>query len=239
MEMKPFGGCQAMDGLVSALAACSALLFGAASQGASSDTQGITRSQTFVVQSMIDDRRAQIGSGVVVNRDGDILTVATAAHVVRSGAPLRILDVSRKAYYAVIDVRKLRDYDIALVRVRSQSDFTAAPAQFASPVAGEPVWIWGNSQNGFWNLATGTVQSTTARLPGERGAPRITISCERCGAGDSGAGVFGAGGRLIGILTAGWRVPGGPVAFVEVAPLEPIVTELAARDLLEAARVEP
>ena len=78
---------------------------------AGEDPRASTKLQTFVVQSMIDDRKAEIGGGVVVARDGDVLTLVTADHVLRDGARLRIVDVARQAYYDVVGIRRIPDHD--------------------------------------------------------------------------------------------------------------------------------
>ena len=193
--------------------------------------QDLTRQQTFVVQSLIDGDKANIGGGVVVARDGDVLTIATAAHVIKDGGPMRILDTSRQAYYAVIDVRQIPAGDLALVRVRAQPQ-SPQPVALATAAPGEPVWVWGHPDNAFWTLATGTVTRVDARLPHRDDTPRITITCDRCAHGDSGAGVFNAKGQLVGILTASWRVPPGPVLFVEVQPVAEFLPDLNASDNL-------
>jgi serine protease Do len=168
-------------------------------------------------------RKANIGAGVVIARDGELLTLVTAAHVVRSGSPLRILDTSRRSYYVVIDVRTVPNSDLALIRVRTQPDFPVAPVTFGRPTPGEPVWVWGNPANEFWSLSIGNVQSVDVELPGESGARPIAITCETCGNGDSGSGVFATDGKLLGIVTASWKRPDGVVAFVEVQPVNPIL----------------
>ena len=199
--------------------------------------QAATKAQTFVVQSMLDDKRAEIGSGVVVSRDGDVLTLATAAHIVSQGSEsLRILDLSRQSFYQVIDIRTIAGYDLALIRIRAQSGFPVEPAGLAAPVPGEPVWVWGNPGNSFWTLSPGTIQTVDTRILNQAADHRITMSCDTCSFGDSGAGVFTTDGKLIGILTAGWRVKNGPVLFIEVQPVTPIARELFAESARAQAR---
>lgn len=188
-----------------------------------------SQAQTFVVQVAFDDERGAIGAGVLVARDGDVLTIATAAHVIAQKGTLQILDVTRRIYYHVLDVQALPDYDLAFIQVRASDQFAVVPAQIASPVAGEPVAIWGNTGDGFWVPAAGNVLRTSAQIPGEFGTPRITITCQSCTFGDSGSGVFNAQGRLLGILTRAWRKKNGPVLYIEVEPASLIAQELLAR----------
>lgn len=191
--------------------------------------EALTRAQTFVVQSMIDDAKANIGGGVVVGRDGDILTLATAAHVLQDGAAIRILDTSRQGYYAVVEVRRLPEFDLALVRVRAQPQ-SPRPVAMATAAPGDKVWVWGHPDGGFWSLATGVVTAVDAKLPSRNDAPRITIACDACAHGDSGSGVFNAKGELLGILTASWRLRGGPVMFLEVQPVAEFAGAIAPID---------
>lgn len=219
------------------LAVALALLCG--SRGfADPDAQAATRLQTFVVQSMLDDRRADIGSGVVVARDAQTLTLATVAHVLNPGRSLRILDASRLAYYQVLDVRVVPGYDLALIRVIAHPEFPVQPAAIAGAQSGESVWVWGNPGENFWTLSNGTVQSAAATI-GKNVLPRVTILCASCTFGDSGGGVFSKDGKLVGILSAGWRDASGRVRFIEVEPAAPIARELAiarADPLLGAAQ---
>ncbi|HLI96186.1 MAG TPA: serine protease [Candidatus Baltobacteraceae bacterium] len=187
------------------------------------------RQQTFVVQVAFDEEHGAIGAGVLVARDGDVLTLATAEHVVSEKGTLQILDVTRRNYYRVIDIQTLPDYDLALIRVYAQPDFTAEPVQIGDAAAGEPVTVLGNTGDGFWEPASGTVLQTSAQIPGVFGSPRITIACDACSFGDSGSGVFDSQGRLLGILTRAWRKKNGPVLFIEVEPAALIRQELLAR----------
>lgn len=212
-------------------AALAALIFtvAASAPARAADTLARTRLQTFVVEVCNGAGNAAIGSGVVVDRRGDVLTLATAAHVVSQPGTLRILDASRQAYYDVLSTQLLPQYDLALVQIRAQDAFPVAPVEFAEPRAGQSVWVWGNTGEGLWQVANGSVRNTSAEIPGIWGAARITIECAACAPGDSGSGVFDERGRLLGILTRAWRkAAGGPVLFIEVEPAAVISKELLA-----------
>jgi Trypsin-like peptidase domain len=193
-----------------------------AAQGARAEDSALAQSrrQTFVVEVCSNAQHAvAIGAGVVVARDADTLTLATAAHIVTQQGVLRILDASRSAFYDVLNVQVIGDHDLALVRVRTHADFPIDAAAAAPAVSGERVFVWGHTVDGLWQLATGTVQQTDAQLPGAFDSPRITIACAQCSHGDSGSGVFDEQGHLLGVLTRAWRKKGGgPVLFIEVEP---------------------
>lgn len=185
------------------------------------------RLQTFVVEVCTSDRHAAaIGGAVVVARTGDVLTLATAEHIVAQKGTLRVLDSSRQGFYEILGIRSIDAYDVALLRVRAQA-FPAEPVEPAAAVAGEAVHVWGHTGDAFWQLATGSVRDPAAQPSGIAGAPRITIACSSCSYGDSGSGVFDDRGRLLGILTRAWSAKsGGPVLFIEVEPASLIVQEV-------------
>jgi S1-C subfamily serine protease len=210
--------------------AFAAIVFLATAASARGDQTALERArqQTFVVQVAFDDVHGDIGAGVVVARDADVLTIATAAHLLQHKGTLQILDTTRRDYYQVLGVDTFSDYDLALIRVRAQPANDVQPVQMAEPSAGETVAVWGNTGDGFWELATGAVVATGAQMPGEFGSPRIVISCAQCSFGDSGSGVFDAQGRLLGILTKGWRRANGASLGIEVEPAALVLQEALA-----------
>lgn len=206
-------------------AACLGLLFLAL--GATAPLSA--RDQTFVVQCLQPNGKASIGAGVLIARDRESLTLVTAAHGITNAGSLRILDTTRSAYYDVLDLRTLPDYDLAIIRVRAQAGFTADAPRSAEPTIGEAVYLWGHPDDGFWRVASGSVLDTSAQLRGEIGSPRITIACADCAHGDSGSGVFDAQGRLLGVLTKGWIAADGTVAYLEVEPVSVLTQTLVSQ----------
>ena len=207
--------------------------------GAYGEVSVLPRAQTFVVQSMLPDGKALICAGVVVARDGETLTVATAAHALYGPVnALRILDESRLGYYDVLDVRVLREYDLAFVHVRAHANFPVAPVQFADAVPHELVEVWGHPGSAFWQSSTGVVTNPRHLIPGESGLPRAALQCDACGPGDAGAGVFDQQGRLVGILTSPRRSPDGQLLFLEVEPSALIAQEVHAERMI-SARAKP
>lgn len=194
-------------------------LLAAAAARADDSALAQARAQTFVVQVAFGPEHGEIGAGVLVDRDGDVLTIVTAAHIVTQHGTLEILDTTRRNFYHVLNIRTLPDYDLAFIRVQAQDTFAVTPASIAPPRAGEPIWVWGHTGNAFWKLATGSVRDTSAHIPGLFGSPRITIDCAACAHGDSGSGVFDAQGQLLGIVTRAWsKKGGGPILYIEVEP---------------------
>lgn len=148
--------------------------------------------QTFVIQADIGHGRAEIASGVVVAADASSLTLATTAPILRLHRPLIILDRSRAAYYRVLETRISENSGLAYVKVATQPHFEVTPPQVAAPYNGEPVWIWGHPEAGFWVMSTGTIVQAVGA--------GIRVDCGTCAPGDGGAGAFDGFGRLVGVL---------------------------------------
>lgn len=153
---------------------------------------GTEQRQTFVVQADLGRGRAEIASAVLVENDGSALTIATTASIVALRKPLLILDESRAAFYRVIDERVSPTSGIAYLRLVQQAHFIVEPPRMAAPYAGEPVWIWGHPDTGYWVMSTGTVVATRDGT--------LRVSCPTCANGDGGAGVFDGFGQLVGVL---------------------------------------
>ncbi len=153
---------------------------------------GTEQRQTFIVQADLGHGRAEIASAVLVASDGSALTLATTPSIVALNKPLVILDKSRASFYHVIDERVSAASGVAFLRVAEQTNFTVEPPGFSAPYAGEPVWIWGHPDVGYWVMSTGTIVASTGGT--------LRVSCPTCARGDGGAGVFDGFGRLVGVL---------------------------------------
>jgi hypothetical protein len=162
------------------------------STAASSDPLQIEQRQTFVVQADLGHGQALIASGVLVSRDATTLTIATSPWILKSHKAPIVLDQSRMSYYHVLDGQLSKRADISYIRVAAQSAFQVEPPLTARAYPGEPVWIWGHPDGGFWVMSTGTIAEVTGS-----GAQ---IDCDTCAPGDGGAGVFDGFGRLVGVL---------------------------------------
>jgi S1-C subfamily serine protease len=83
--------------------------------------------------------------------------------------------------------------DLALVVFRpwGSDDYDFAPLA-AEGAQGEPGVVVGDPYGSLWTVSRFTFLQTTPDA--------FLLDCATCGPGDSGGGVFDAGGRLIGIL---------------------------------------
>jgi hypothetical protein len=97
---------------------------------------------------------------------------------------------------------------------------TAPPLGAVLTVVGHPVSALLGPDQGRWTVTYARMGETVPNQ--QSGAPEYEIYCTRCGPGDSGSGVFDAGGGLVGIVygvtdianAAGGRLPDGRYALV-------------------------
>ena len=175
-------------------------------------------SLTVVVEAMLDERRAAIGTGVVIAQRGDTVTIATAAHVIAPGH-VRVLD-DRRQELAFIDSR-VWGSDLALItaRILDRRRFDVAPLGRAQRDGS--VYLYGHPASGYWRYADATVLDPSRTLPDGSGVDGFMIACEACEHGDSGSGIFDSSGALLGVLTAAWRDSSGRVRAIQAVSIAP------------------
>ncbi len=150
------------------------------------------------------------GTGMVLSSDGEILT---NNHVVNGATSITVTVVSTgKTYSATVVGTDARD-DIAVIKLNNASGLsTAKLATTAAVKTGDKVTGVGNAGGvgGTPSAATGKVtainQSITASDEGGANAEKLTGLIQNDAdivAGDSGGPLYNAGGRIIGINTAG------------------------------------
>jgi hypothetical protein len=90
-------------------------------------------------------------------------------------------------------------------------------------IIGHPVSELNGPNEGLWTTTYARMGETMSNE--ESGAVQYEVYCSRCGPGDSGGGVFDAGGRLVGLVygvtelenVAGGRLPDG--LYADVVPV--------------------
>ena len=160
-----------------------------------------------------------IGAGVIVGQQGGALVIATAAHVVANAVPRVQLDSD--VVLSVVEVDRIDGFDLALLWT-SAYDGRPSLAEFGQPSAGEDVHVWGHRLAQRYVESQASVIDLDPALPEGPADGRFGIDCESCDHGDSGAGVFDARGRLLGILEGARRDQFGDIVFVECEPIAPI-----------------
>jgi hypothetical protein len=165
-----------------------------------------------------------IGAGVIVGRQGGALVIATAAHVVADAVPR--IQLTSGAVLSVVEVDRIDGFDLAVLKTSPYAGRTSS-ATFGQPSPGEDVHIWGHRLTQRYVESRASVIDLDPALPEGPADGRFGIECESCDHGDSGAGVFDAHGRLLGILEGARRDQFGGIVFVECEPIGPIETVLA------------
>ncbi len=214
-------------GLLCALVACSVL---AEPRAAFADSTPTTRSSAVIVSSHIANHRDAIGAGVIVAVRPYGVRIVTAKHVADAGAVTVWID--HTPYPAEI-VRTFPRRDLAVVDalVPRRKSMSFRPASVGSVLGpGEAIDIWGENDAGP-RLERGTL--VTARAPGsdDEGADLLGFECTGCRPGDSGAGVFDSGGRLLGVLTARLYTVDDRTVMLVAEPIDPTVYETGSAEV--------
>lgn len=181
------------------------------------------------------------GTGMVLSSDGEILT---NNHVVNGATSITVTVVSTgKTYAATVVGTDARD-DIAVIKLKNASGLpTAKLATTAVVKTGDKVTGVGNAGGvgGVPSAATGKVtalnQSITASDEGGANAEKLTGLIQNDAnivAGDSGGPLYNAGGRIIGINTAGAST--NQYSAQEVSYAIPIRTAVSIADQIEQGK---
>lgn len=142
--------------------------------------------------------RSSSGSGIVVSRDGLILT---NQHVVRQCDAYEVIDDASRRLKAALQAVDTAN-DLALLTVREQFPAAAMLRQDASPKLGESVTVVGyplvavlgtHPSVGFGHVAA------TAGIRGKATQMQISVPIQR---GHSGGPVFDQAGNVIGVVVA-------------------------------------
>lgn len=193
-------------------------------------TEDVDRGQTSVV---IGRRRA-IGSGVIVDAEGYIVT---NAHVVNGAEKIEVIvpprlssaatldadqDTQGKSYQAHI-VGVAREIDVAVIKIEAQALPALSIRGSIAPIRqGEMVFAFG-SPEGLRNTVTMGVVSAVARQPDPDSAIVYVQTDTPINPGNSGGPLVDADGKLVGINTfilstsggnqgLGFAIPAGVVA---------------------------
>jgi S1-C subfamily serine protease len=167
-----------------------------------------------IVSSHIADHRDAIGAGVVVAVTPHRIRVVTARHVADNG-PVTVW-IKGHAWPGEI-VRTFANRDLAVVDAadpRLDARRIQAATVADSVEEGSDLSVWGENETGLRPEGARLV-SATYDPPGEvTAAPLVSIACDLCTHGDSGAGIFDNQGRLVGILTARYHTQDGRTAAI-------------------------
>ena len=146
--------------------------------------------------------REGVGSGVLVNQQGDILT---SLHVVANATEIQLTFADGSTSGASI-VTQQPDHDIAVLRATSLSP-NAAPATLGNPNSvrvGDEAYVVGNPFGLYSSMSAGVVSGLgrTFQLPNSTTTIHDLIQVDAAvNPGNSGGALLNRGGQVIGIVT--------------------------------------
>ena len=163
------------------------------------------------------------GSGVIINRNGNVYSVLTNWHVVDSSNPL-ILTVDNQQHQLVQAPQQIGNFDLALLQFYSEAEYPIVEIETKMPQLGETVYVAGfpltdneSDELGFGNESFRLTQGKVSIVPA-KSLPQgyqlgYTNTTEM---GMSGSPIFDAEGLLVAIHGRGkYRDPGFGVYIFE------------------------
>lgn len=163
------------------------------------------------------------GSGVIIKREGDIYTILTNWHVVKSSNPL-ILTADDEQHQIINAPRQIGDADLAVIQFYSDVEYPTAKIETQLPDIGDTVYTAGfplaiaeKNNLEFGNEAFNLTRGEISIIP-DKSLPQgyrlgYTNTTE---IGMSGSPIFNSEGLLIGIHGRGkYRDPGFGVYLFE------------------------
>jgi tetratricopeptide (TPR) repeat protein len=164
-------------------------------------------------------RDPSVGSGVIIDRQGDLYTLVTNRHVVCGGQQLCDKLPTGESYnLGLFDGRHYRvndnavkfvgqDLDLAIVQFRSKLNYAVAKVTVNNLTAADKVYTSGfpPQKPGFNFNAGKTIAVVTKRLTGDFGGYTIIYDADTL-PGMSGGGVFNSAGLLVAIHGLGGNI---------------------------------
>jgi S1-C subfamily serine protease len=156
------------------------------------------QSTTAQTVGAVDDSFAS-GSGIIVDRDGDVLT---NAHVVTGCEAPRILDAANESHLAIVVARDTTN-DLALLKAKTAHWPTAAVFSDGRDLrAGQNVVVAGYPYGRMLGSDMAVTTGSVMALSGPRGDSRLIETTAPVQPGNSGGPLLDDRGNVIGIVTA-------------------------------------
>jgi S1-C subfamily serine protease len=162
-----------------------------------------------------------IGSGVIVNADGAILT---ALHVV-DGAEQIQLQLADGTMTTAQLIASQPEIDIAVLAAARPPEVIVPAVLAGPPPIGDPVFAVGNPLGLQYSLSAGVVSATDRAVPTAQGATLTELIQfdAAVNPGNSGGPLLNRAGQVVGIVT-GLANPSGQDFFVGIGFAVPIAT---------------
>ncbi len=183
--------------------------------------QAITPSLVTVTTQRPEGPGTGLGSGVVVNADGAVLT---ALHVVDGAGQIQVEFADGTRAAGQVTARR-PEHDVAVLAVDRLPEVVVPAVLAGPPPVGETVFAVGNPLGLRASLTSGVVSATgrTITPPGGRALDGLIQFDAAVNPGNSGGPLLNRAGRVVGIVTA-LANPANQDFFVGVGFAVPITT---------------
>ena len=161
---------------------------------------------TTTVESNRGTMQAGAGSGVIIHKDGIIVT---NNHVIEGADKVYVRLTNGNTYQAVVRGTD-EDGDIAVIKIQPRETLTVAKLGYSGAlVEGEPVIAIGNPLGQLGGTVTEGVVSALERQVQIDGVTMTLIQTSAAiNSGNSGGGLFNMAGELIGVVNAKYAAEG-------------------------------
>jgi tetratricopeptide (TPR) repeat protein len=170
----------------------------------------LAKSITLRIETVGSESR---GSGVILQKQGDVYTVITAAHVLSAGSSFRLITPDGKVHQSLSFKKANSNLDLAVVKFRSSNSYPLAEiGTSVSLESGSEIYVAGfpaatsTFDDGVFNFTRGEVTGNASK-PNRSGYSLIYNSVTLPGM--SGGPVFNDEGKLVAIHGQGDRSTDG------------------------------
>lgn len=195
----------------------------AAQQGASPpDSKTIfehTKAATVIVLSGEGaGRLSSIATGVIISKDGVILT---ALHAIKGAAEVQVRMANGEVFDRVELLGSDERRDVAALKISAGSLPTLAPGNSALIAQGDPVYAVTNAGGLTWSATEGILSAIRPadEVPGAGSGFRLLQFTAPVAPGSSGGALVDRSGALIGIITGGKGAAGFAVPIENISGL--------------------
>jgi tetratricopeptide (TPR) repeat protein/S1-C subfamily serine protease len=180
-----------------------------------SEVETIARSATVEIK--LKNNPEAVGSGVIINRQGDLYTLVTNRHVICGSSDCDQISESETYTLGLADRQQYKiskkaikllgnKLDLAIIQFRSNRNYTVAKVSAPGSLStGDLVYAAGFPKNMTFRFGTGqAIAVVNKRFNGDKGGYTVIYNAQTL-PGMSGGGVFNSNGQLVAIHGYGDR----------------------------------